>query len=54
MGKTRVPIQRKVRVTPEGSREVDPLSIIGSKSIIDHLKNIRGIGRVVVKKPATR
>ena len=45
----RVP-STKVRVTPEGSREVDPLTIMSSPSILSHL---REVAKAFVKKPVT-
>jgi hypothetical protein len=44
-------INKKVRVTPEGSRIVDPLTIIRSDSILSHL---RDVSKTFLKKPATR
>lgn len=39
-------------ITPEGSREVDALSIIKSTSFTTHLKEIRGIAGI--RKPVTQ
>jgi hypothetical protein len=43
----------EVTVTPEGSRVVDPLSIIKSESFTSHLKDVAKL-QITVKKPATR
>jgi hypothetical protein len=39
----REPGPRVVRVTPEGRREVDPMSIVGSSAAKEHLKDIAKI-----------